>query len=85
MEENGVTKAKKAKNIAKKRMKKENKAIKKEAKKQEKRDRKDIKQAYTKALRLSSAEKMLSIILIILTIIPIGLDYYAQAKEKKNK
>ena len=85
MEKNGVSKAKKAKNIAAKRIKKENKEANKAAKKKEKKDRKDIRYAYTKALKKSSPELFLSVVAIILTIIPIGLDYYNKSREKKGE
>ncbi len=78
MEKNSVTSAKSAKkakspsaNIAKKNEKKQKKL----EKKAEKMERKDIKAAYTKALKKQGTEKMLAVIMIVLTIIPIAAEF----------
>ena len=38
-------------------------------------ERKDIKAAYTKALKKQGTEKMLAVIMIVLTIIPIAAEF----------
>ncbi|MBR6402798.1 MAG: hypothetical protein IKS48_05395 [Eubacterium sp.] len=84
MEKNGVSKAKKAVNLAKKNAKKAKKLEKKAFKKQEKRERKDIQSAYMKALKKQSSDKMLTVIAILLAIAPIAAQYIMDARDKKK-
>lgn len=82
MEKNGVTKAKSAVSVTKKALKKARKQAKKAAKKAEKRERKDIRAAYTKALKKQNTDKMLAVVAIILTIIPIGVQMIVDRRDK---
>lgn len=84
METNGVSRAKPAVSITKKELKKARKAVKKAAKKQEKKERKDIRAAYTKALKTQSPDKMLSVIAILLTLLPIIVQYIVDIVDKKD-
>ena len=85
MEKSGVTKAKRAVNLARKNAKKIRKQEKKAAKKAEKRERKDIKSAYMKALKKQSSDKMLTCIALILAIAPIAAQYIMDAKDNKKE
>ncbi|MBR1772796.1 MAG: hypothetical protein IJ749_02765 [Eubacterium sp.] len=85
MEKNGVTRAKKAVSIAKKEAKKARKKEKKAAKKAEKRERKDIRAAYTKALKSQNTDKMLAILAILLTILPIAAQFISDFIDDKKK
>ncbi len=82
MEKNGVSKAKKAKSLAKKNIKKARKLEKKQLKKAEKRERKDIKAAYTKALKQQSPDKALAVVAILLTIAPFVAQFIVDRKDK---
>ena len=84
MEKNGITKAKKAKNVGAKRAKKEAKRQKKIDKKNEKLERKDIRAAYEKALKKQGTEKMLAMIMIALTIMPIAAEFIVDAIDKNK-
>ena len=84
MEKNGVSKAKSAVSLAKKNAKKLAKQEKKTAKKAEKRERKDIKSAYMKALRKGNTDKMLAVLAIVLTAIPIGLQLIVDKLDSKK-
>ncbi|MBO4591933.1 MAG: hypothetical protein J5684_05185 [Eubacterium sp.] len=84
MEKNGVSKAKKAVNLARKNAKKAKKLEKKALKKQEKRERKDIKSAYMKALKKQSSDKMLTAIALLLAILPVAAQYIVDARDKKK-
>lgn len=84
MDKNGVTKAKRAANLAKKNAKKLLKQEKKAAKKTEKRERKDIKSAYMKALRKGNTDRTLAGIAILLTVIPVLLQLGVEFIDSKN-
>ena len=85
MEKNGISKAKKAKNIGAKRAKKEAKRQKKIEKKAEKMERKDIRAAYETALKKQGTEKMLAVIMIVLTISPIAVDMVIEQLDKNKE
>ena len=87
MEKNSVTSAKsakKAKSPSAKIAKKNEKKQKKLEKKAEKMERKDIKAAYTKALKKQGTEKMLAVIMIVLTIIPIAAEFIVDQIDSKK-
>ena len=84
MEKSGVTKAKRAVNLARKNAKKIRKQEKKAARKAEKRERKDIKSAYMKALRKSNSDKSLALIAVLLTIAPFVAQFIVDRLDKKN-
>ena len=84
MEKSGVTKAKRAVNLARKNAKKIRKQEKKAAKKAEKRERKDIKSAYMEALRKSNSDKSLALIAVLLTIAPFVAQFIVDRLDKKN-
>jgi len=84
MEKSGVTKAKRAVNLARKNAKKIRKQEKKAAKKAEKRERKDIKSAYMKALRKGNSDKSLALIAVLLTIAPFVAQFIVDRLDKKN-
>ena len=84
MEKNGISKAKRAKSIGAKKAKKEAKQQKKQAKKAEKMERKDIRAAYEKALKKQGTEKMLAMIMIALTIMPIAAEFIVEMIDSKK-
>ena len=84
MDKNGVSKAKKAINLAKKNAKLLHKQEKKAAKKAEKRERKDIKSAYFKALHKNNSDKTLALIAILLTAAPFVAQAVMDFIDKKD-
>lgn len=84
MEKNGVSRAKRAKSISAKEIKKIIKKRKKEEKKQHKRDKKNIEVAFRKAYNKQNTEKYLSFIVILLSIAPF-LTQLIVDKVNKNK
>ncbi len=87
MDKNGVSRAKKAVNLARKNAKKLRKQEKKSEKKAEKRERKDIKRAYFKALRKGNSEKSLAFLAVLLTAAPfiaqVVVDFLDDKKNNK--
>ena len=84
MQKNGVSTAKAAVNLAKKNAKKMKKQENKAAKKAEKRERKDIKSAYMKALRKGNTDRTLAGVAIVLTIIPLAVQFVVDLLDKKG-
>ena len=85
MEKNGVTRAKSAVSIGRKEAKKAAKKAKKAAKKQEKKERKDIRAAYTKALKTQSPDKLLACFAVVLTVVPVLVQFLIEMKDNKEE